>query len=66
MNQSKPSPLNQVDVAYSMLGNALRYGPDVISRTEAEKWLEFIYLHAKNGAARMTEEFKGEEAGNGN
>lgn len=50
MNESLP-PEKQVHIAYVALGNALRYGPDMVSTTDAEKWLDFLYGYAKYGAA---------------
>lgn len=45
------TPLEQIEVAYVMIGNALRYGPGVVSTTDAEKWLEYLHSCAKLGAA---------------
>lgn len=57
------SPEKQVEVAYVMLGNALRYGPEVVSRTDAEKWLDFLHGYAKYGAAIEQASRQAEEEG---
>lgn len=44
-------PVEQVEIAYAILANALLHERRVISETEAEKWLDFLRDYAKYGAA---------------